>query len=565
MRRIFAILLGALLCCGFVPQHKASHQKGGQKPISELYTEAIKFATIQHDTIAAVVAIEAIFKQDPNHAPALSLLSRLTRVRENAAKYAERAYLADTTNRFYLEAYGEALIQNGEYDKAIPIFKKIVDKSTEPDHYRLLALLLDEKGRTAEALAVIDTIDTRFGRIPALGRIRQFFLLKTGQTLSAVADAQRCVEEAPYIAENHTALGRVYAMVRRDSLAVSSFKRAIAIDSLNIEPWVALGDFYKERGNTEQSLIITNRLFASNKISLKHKIEEWNRLSADRANYRKHYMLYDQLIKRLYISHPESREVTNLYIRHLILSGNIAQALALQKQLISAASKVEDYMEIIEMESYLNHTDSVVHYTNLAARLFPKNRELLQMQGYLAAHNKEYDRALAINKELLKGAENDTVRSTLWGAIGDIEHQRNKTKQSYKAYDKSLRYYSDNAGILNNYAYYLSLEERDLERALTMITRALDLSKNNPTYLDTMAWVLYKLGRYAEAKRYMQQALSLDRSKSPEFPLHYGDILHALGEEFMAKTYWRKALERGADVKEIEKRFMPESNKPPKE
>ena len=98
-----------------------------------------------------------------------------------------------------------------------------------------------------------------------------------------------------------------------------------------------------------------------------------------------------------------------------------------------------------------------------------------------------------------------------------------------------------------------------------MITRALDLSKNNPTYLDTMAWVLYKLGRYAEAKRYMQQALSLDRSKSPEFPLHYGDILHALGEEFMAKTYWRKALECGADVKEIEKRFMPESNKTPKE
>ena len=115
--------------------------------------------------------------------------------------------------------------------------------------------------------------------------------------------------------------------------------------------------------------------------------------------------------------------------------------------------------------------------------------------------------------------------------------------------------------VLNNYAYFLSLDNRDLERALTMITRALALSENNSTYLDTMAWVLYRLVRYAEAKKYMQQALSLDRANSAELAMHYGDILHALGEEFMAKTYWRKALERGADKEEVEKRFLPEKTK----
>ena len=93
-----------------------------------------------------------------------------------------------------------------------------------------------------------------------------------------------------------------------------------------------------------------------------------------------------------------------------------------------------------------------------------------------------------------------------------------------------------------------------------MITRALALSNNNSTYLDTMAWVLYKLGRYDEAKKYMQQALSRDRAQSAELALHYGDILHALGEDFMAKTYWRKALERGADKEEIERRFLPKKS-----
>ena len=53
----------------------------------------------------------------------------------------------------------------------------------------------------------------------------------------------------------------------------------------------------------------------------------------------------------------------------------------------------------------------------------------------------------------------------------------------------------------------------------------------------------------------MRQALSLDNRKSPELNLHYGDILYALGKEFLAKTYWRKALEFGADPKEIEERI----------
>ena len=88
-----------------------------------------------------------------------------------------------------------------------------------------------------------------------------------------------------------------------------------------------------------------------------------------------------------------------------------------------------------------------------------------------------------------------------------------------------------------------------------MSEQAIKLEHNNATYLDTYAWILYKTGNYAEARTYMRQALSLDRTGSAELPLHYGDILFALGEKFMAETYWRKALEQGADAKRIERRI----------
>ena len=547
----------ALLCCGFVPQHKAARQTSSQKSISELYSEAIKAVAIHKDTLNAIGAIEAIFQQDSNYAPALNLLSKITHVPKNAIEYAERAYLSDTTNRYYLEDYGGALVRGGEYQKAIPIFGKIVQKSTEPDHYRILAILLDGSRRTQEALAILDTAEVRFGRIPLLGRLRQYYLLKTGQTLAAEADAQKAIEEAPYLAENHISLAEIYAATRRDSLALSSFQRAISIDTLAIEPWLALAEYYQKRDDKASYLSTLERIFSSDQLPLKGKLEEWKALSNDMNAYRKFYPQYDALIKRLFIRNPESKEVAVLYAQHLIVSGEVEEALALCKRLIDHKKPdIEEFTRVIEIENHLNRPDSVRHYTDLALALFPHNTDLLHMRGALALQHNDYENAIVLYNEALKHADNDTLRSSLWGAIGDVEHQRNEMKRCYKAYDKALRYHADNAMVLNNYAYFLSLDNRDLERALTMITRALALAERNATYLDTMAWVLYRLGRYAEAKKYMQQALSLDRANSADLALHYGDILHALGEEFMAKTYWRKALERGADKEDIEKRFL---------
>ena len=565
MKRGFAILLVAVFCCGFIPQHKASRQNVERKPISELYVEAIKAVSIHRDTTNARKAIEAILLQDSNHAPALNLLSRIVTEGTKAIEYSERAYLADTANRYYLEDYGSALVRNGEYNKAVAIFEKIVAKSTEPNHYRILALLLDGNKRTADALKVLDTAEVRFGRIPILGQLRQYCLLKTGQTLAAEADARKAIEEAPYLAENYISLAEIYAVTRRDSLAVVALQQAIEIDTLAVEPWLALGEFQKKRGNTGAYLTTLERIFASDQLPLKEKIDEWKSLVNDLKAYSNFYPQYDALIKRLYIRNPESREVAELYAQHLIISGEMEQALVMCKSLINPQKpEIEAFQRVIEIENHLNRPDSVSRYIDLALAKFPDNTDLLHMRGALALQKEEYDKAIELYNRALKHADNDTLRSQLWGSIGDVEHQRNAMSKCYKAYYKALKLHIDNAMVLNNYAYFLALEGRNLEEALKMATRANALKENNPTYLDTMAWVLYKLGQYEQAKKVMQRALSLSRSHSYEYPLHYGDILHALGEEFMAKTYWRKALERGAPKEEIERRFLPNEEKPKK-
>lgn len=88
-----------------------------------------------------------------------------------------------------------------------------------------------------------------------------------------------------------------------------------------------------------------------------------------------------------------------------------------------------------------------------------------------------------------------------------------------------------------------------------MAERANELSPRNPTYMDTQAWILFKMDRLEEARQLMRQAVALDGQQSVELLVHYGDILHALGDQFMAENYWKKALDKGYDKAMIEERM----------
>ncbi len=163
---------------------------------------------------------------------------------------------------------------------------------------------------------------------------------------------------------------------------------------------------------------------------------------------------------------------------------------------------------------------------------------ILQMDGRLKEARKTLSGAL-------KEATTDSLRSEIYGAIGSLWHEEGDDKKAFAEYEKALLFNRNNALVLNNYAYYLAVGGQELDRALGMASRAVKLRENDPTYLDTYAWVLYKLGDYAEAKKVMQRALPLDTAGNPELLQHYGDILAALGDEFMAEVYWRRAKEAG--------------------
>ena len=114
--------------------------------------------------------------------------------------------------------------------------------------------------------------------------------------------------------------------------------------------------------------------------------------------------------------------------------------------------------------------------------------------------------------------------------------------EAYAAYDSALVYKPDNIGALNNYAYYLSVERKQLDKAEEMSYRTVKAEPSNGTYLDTYAWILFEKGKYVEARIYIDQALLNGGDKSSVVVEHCGDIYYQNGEPDKALEFWQKAL-----------------------
>ena len=127
---------------------------------------------------------------------------------------------------------------------------------------------------------------------------------------------------------------------------------------------------------------------------------------------------------------------------------------------------------------------------------------------------------------------------------GDVQYQElGDRKLAYKTYEEALSVDPDRTSVLNNYAYYLSLEHRKLRKALKMSRRTVELEPDNATYLDTYGWILYLLRKPKEAKPYFKHAMLYGGKDSAVILEHYSKVLEALGETDLS-TYYKNLSEQ---------------------
>ena len=534
-----------------------------------LYTEGVKQNAIAGDSVRARELFLEAIRNDSTYAPAYYELAAngMYATPDEAVELARKAFRLDTTNKWYHQFYGQALIYAGRYDEALKVYRRLqTENPKDPDNYRILAALYEQKQSPVMALVTLDSAELRFGRIPLLSAMKRRLLVATNQIDKAVVEARAMVEAAPYEAQRHVVLGDLYAIAKKDSLARAEYDRALQIDSTNVQTLMALADFHAGRQDYRALLAVTRQLFQSDELPLETKIKRFGQFTSDTRFYREYYFQLNDLASTLAIRYPDDKRVVELYAGHLIgRTGAGPRALQEPPRRPASRGRVFPGGDRHRKLPPAPRLGRQIRHPRPGA--VPREGRFPPLQR---ACDEQLEAVRHSHRRLQGGVGEPNLEERLplqTGLLGKKGIARKAMKECYKAYERSLRYWPDNTMVLNNYAYFLSLEERDLERALTMSSRVVALTDNNPTYLDTHGWVLFKLGRTDEARKILQKAVALDGQKSPELMVHYGDILHLLGEQFMAEIYWRRALEKGYDARQIEQRLkQPAVKKPePKE
>ena len=473
----------------------------------------------------------------------------------------EQAVAFAPDNYWYSQGLVSLYQQQNELDKAAALLEKMVTRF--PSKQAPLFSLLDIYSRQEKYNDVISTLnrlEKRLGKNEQLSMEKFRIYLQMKDDKKAFQEIESLVQEYPMDMRYQVILGDVYLQNGKKQEAYDAYQKVLAVEPDNPMALFSMASYYEQTGQKElyqqqlDTLLLNKKVTSDTKISVMRQVIAENEQSSAKDSTQV-IALFDRMMKQ----DMDDPQIPMLYSQYLLSKNMEQEAVPVLEQvvdldptnkaarlmLVSAAVKKEDYKQIIKVcEPGIEATpDALELYYYLA----------------IAYHQAEQgDSVLSVCNRALEHITPDTrkeVISDFYSIMGDIYHTKKQMTEAYAAYDSALVYNPSNIGALNNYAYYLSVERRDLDKAEEMSYKTVKAEPNNSTYLDTYAWILFEKGNYAEARIYIDNAMKSDGEKSDVIVEHCGDIYFMTGDAEGALKYWKKALEMGSESKTLKQKI----------
>ena len=473
----------------------------------------------------------------------------------------EQAVAFAPDNYWYSQGLVSLYQQQNELDKAAALLEKMVTRF--PSKQDPLFSLLDIYSRQEKYNDVISTLnrlEKRLGKNEQLSMEKFRIYLQMKDDKKAFQEIESLVQEYPMDMRYQVILGDVYLQNGKKQEAYDAYQKVLAVEPDNPMALFSMASYYEQTGQKElyqqqlDTLLLNKKVTSDTKISVMRQVIAENEQSSAKDSTQV-IALFDRMMKQ----DMDDPQIPMLYSQYLLSKNMEQEAVPVLEQvvdldptnkaarlmLVSAAVKKEDYKQIIKVcEPGIEATpDALELYYYLA----------------IAYHQAEQgDSVLSVCNRALEHITPDTrkeVISDFYSIMGDIYHTKKQMTEAYAAYDSALVYNPSNIGALNNYAYYLSVERRDLDKAEEMSYKTVKAEPNNSTYLDTYAWILFEKGNYVEARIYIDNAMKNDGEKSDVIVEHCGDIYFMTGDVEGALKYWKKALEMGSESKTLKQKI----------
>ncbi|MFA8449920.1 MAG: tetratricopeptide repeat protein [Bacteroidales bacterium] len=514
---------------------------------------------LQGNTTKALELYKKALEKNPNDAASMYEISRISQengLEIDALDYAKKAVKIDPKNKWYLSLLGELYRKTGENGKLIEIYKELLDlDSHNPDSYTSLAVAYVLNSQFKEAIDVYGKLENEVGLNEFITTRKAKLYEYLNEPKKALNEYEKLAEAYPFEIRNFQLLAEFAINLKDYDVALKAYEK---VEKLNPEdPYIhiSLAEFYKKQNKAKQAYEQLKKGFSNTKLDAKTKIGILVAFYSFKEMTGPNLDQVIVLCKSIVDASPEDAEAWRIYSALLAQSKKFPEAF----EGFTKARKFGD-QSYSTYENLLNlypnkEDDAYKRLVDSAVMLFPNQPIPYYFKGLVELWGKKKHEAL---NYLLKGAKlsvkNPKLSEELYAVIGNVYHELKDNKNAFIYYDKTLKLNPDNASILNNYAYYLALEDKDLDRAKKMAKRAIELEPENANSIDTYAWVLFMLDDYEEALKYMQKVIDKKIKRSSYFD-HYGDILYKLGERDKAIENWEKALKLDKDSKKIKQKI----------
>ena len=468
---------------------------------------------------------------------------------------------AHPEDKYEARLYAHAAFLMNQYQEGLRVLN--IQHQLHPQDDNLLSTMADAYEKTSDyqkALAIYDTLQQWQGQSVELSSAKLKAYQALNDTTGAIHEMRALLASAPTNADYNLAMGKMLFMFGYRDSAMVYYDKAQQYEPDNgltyltkAEYYLALGDTLNYDRQTYQALVSTD-LDVESKLQILVNYTK-TLLSAKDTTHRTDH-LFDVLIEQ----HPLEPQIRVLYSEYLMfIDNNEGAAEQIDYALNLDPTNKELWTRLMAYYLYAGNYEKAIEVGDKAIRLNPDNVELYSYLGSSCYSVKQYDKAIEVYDKALAILDSTQVddRSNLLSGKADVKFAMGDTIAAFALYDQSLDLNPDNPGTLNNYAYFLALSNRDLDKAERMSAKTIVEDAANPTYLDTYAWVFYMRKEYTMAQLYIEMAINNEEQPTSELFEHYGYILLANGDKQKALEQWRKAIELKPDneqlVKQIEK------------
>ena len=356
-------------------------------------------------------------------------------------------------------------------------------------------------------------------------------------------------------------LGYIHMQEENSKVAIDFLQKGVE-ESGDPVLYLDLADAYRADKKTKQTFESLKIAFESNKVEFvdKHRVmlnlmnPNFNDFSLDQIQ---------SLANTLVLVHPRIAESHVLKGEVMWRRGSLEEARSLFLTAVGINSKhIDAWRMLINVELGLNQIDDAIAHGQEALSLNPRNPMLMYFTGISYVVKEDYENGRMMLESALNFSqqENKYLQSMIYGSLGDLYHQIKMDAASDVAYEEAIKLDSNNVTALNNFAYYLSVRNKDLDKAAQYSLRSIEVEPNSATFQDTYAWILFQQGKYKEALPWMEKAIKNSSTDSAVLYEHYGDILFKLGKTKEALKQWQKALgaseKQGVDLAKIQQKIQ---------